>query len=97
MSLQDSLPTPADALSAARDRILYEAASEAGALAAMFRQSWEAGGRNSVEFDGAIRGALLRIESLCTTVCVLQGDSWRDNVAEEHRVVFGKALEVAHV
>jgi hypothetical protein len=94
---RNDIATAHDAHAEARDRTLYEAASEAAALAALFRQFWEAGGRNSVEFDGAIRGALLRIESLCTTVCVLQADHWRDNVAEEYRVVFGKPLEVAHV
>lgn len=89
-------PASAGALIEARDRTLYEAASEAGALANLFRQAWEKGGRGSAEFECTIRGALQRIEALCTAVCILQGDNWQENVGEEYRVVFGRPLEVSH-
>ncbi len=96
MSCQDSTAAPLDALTAARDRTIYEAASEAGALAALFRQTYENGGRSSIEFECTIRGALMRIEALCIAVCILQRDDWRKDVDQEHRVVFGKPLGVAH-
>lgn len=84
-------------LNEARERTIYEAASEAGALATLFRQTWENGGRSSIEFECTIRGALLRIEALCTAVCVLHGNEWQKDVDQEHRVVFGKPLGVANV
>jgi len=78
-----------------RDRTLYEAASEAGALASVFRQNLERDS-GSFQFGCAIRGALLRIELLCTAVCILQGEDWRINLGEEFHVVFGKPLGVGH-
>jgi hypothetical protein len=97
MAEHHSTSAPAAPLEAARDRTVFEAATEAGALATIFRQSFGDDGRMPVEFQCAIRGALLRIEELCASVCALQREDWRDVLANERSIVFGEPQEAAHV
>ena len=96
MSERHSTAGPADPQQAARDRTVFEAATEAGALATIFRQSVGEDGRMPIEFQCAVRGALLRIEELCASVSALQRDDWRDMLTNERRIVFGEPKEAAH-
>ncbi len=96
MSEHHSTPAPGDPLQATRERTVFEAATQAGALATIFRQSFGEDGRMPIEHQCAIRGALVRIEELCASVCALQREDWRGMLADERSIVFGEPREVNH-
>ncbi len=79
-------------LAAIRERTLLQASREAAAIAAMLLRDGD-NLKESGDLDLVLPGALMRIEALCTSVSLLQGARWPDNIADEHRVVFGKPLE----
>ncbi|MFO1226543.1 hypothetical protein [Roseateles sp.] len=78
-----------------RNQTLLRAAREAAAIAAMLQRDAQHLS-DSGDIDLVLPGALMRIEALCTSVSILQDARWPDNISEEHRVVFGKPLEVTH-
>lgn len=87
----DAGATAPSALLQARDRAIYYAAAETSSLAAVLRREM-----GSDDFDFIANNALIRIETLSTAVCLLQGKEKEADIVDNYEIVFGEKLEVSH-